>query len=1276
MKLRNLLIAVGLTLLTLGATAQTWMSINQSQPSAARVELINGNPSGSSFTVELDGFMLTPVSTPRGEAFTVSVKGATPMLEQGMPDLPKITTSLIIPDNANMQVSVISSEYRDFEDIEIAPSKGNFKRDINPADVSYTYGRVYDMNRFYPYETATLRDPYILRDYRGQTVVVQPFVYNPATKVLRVYYKMTLALTENGTSSINALNGSNSTRPMSSEFRHIYLDHFLNAETVNRVAPLEEGGNMLIISYGEFMDEMQPFIDWKKQTGMPVEMVDVATIGADANSIKTFVTDYYNNTGLTYLLLVGDHQQVPTITGGSLGGPSDNAYGYILGNDHYQEFFVGRFSASTADHVITQVTRSLEYEMNPDLTEDWFSRGMGIGSDQGTGDDNEYDYEHMRNIRTVLMNFTYTAVAEVYDGSQGGEDLPGNPNATTVANVVNPGISIANYVGHGSDNSWVTTGFSNNNVNQLTNNHRWPLIISVACVNGNFLNQTCFGEAWLQAKNDNGPTGGVGIFCSTINQSWAPPMEGQDKMNDILAEVIADNVKRTYGGVAINGCFYMNDAYGGDGTEMTDTWVIFGDPSIVWRTAMPQTIAATHEDVAFLGTSEFIVNCPVDGAKACITKDGEILGTAIAEGGQAVIAYEALNDVGNLKLTITAFNYLPYVADIEIIPLEGPYVVFNSTIINDAAGNNNQMLDYNETVLLSMALKNVGLEDVANVNVVISTEDEFVELNDTEETFALIEAGEIVNIEDAFGLSVASNVPEGHKVAISYTATSGDDVWTGTFTLTAHSVVLEFAGVTISDETGNNNGKVEAGETVILNMSIINKGTSTATGVNGLLSTADEYLYINVDSVQYGVLEPGETLQAAYMVTALPTTPTGHPAIVDFAMGADFEFAAASQADFIIGQIPVLIIDLDGNHNSAPVIQTSLTNLGITSEKVTSWPAEISGYQSVFVCLGIYSSNAVLSPEQGNMLASYMTNNDGKVYMEGGDTWQYNTPTAAHALFHITGNGDGSGDLGTINGVEGTITEGMSFTYNGDNDYIDRLNPGEGAQVILKNSTPAYNTAISYDGGNYRTIGASCEFGGLVDGTDKSVKDSLMIHYINYFGIVNSTALFANFVASDVVICEPSEVAFTDFSAGNVVSWEWSFPGGEPATSTEQNPVVTYSTEGTYDVTLTISDGTNTLATTKEGYIVVQNCTGVTDRMTSNVAVYPNPAKEYFEITLSDNTANTELKLYSVTGKLISLDVITGSQYRMDVNNLPAGVYFVKVSNPTMSQTIKLVVNK
>jgi len=65
----------------------------------------------------------------------------------------------------------------------------------------------------------------------------------------------------------------------------------------------------------------------------------------------------------------------------------------------------------------------------------------------------------------------------------------------------------------------------------------------------------------------------------------------------------------------------------------------------------------------------------------------------------------------------------------------------------------------------------------------------------------------------------------------------------------------------------------------------------------------------------------------------------------------------------------------------------------------------------------------------------------------------------------------------------------------------------------------------------------------------------------------------ANFSASATTVCEGETVQYTDLSGGEIISWDWTFEGGTPSTSTDQNPIVTYNTEGTYDVTLDVSDG-------------------------------------------------------------------------------------------------------
>lgn len=79
----------------------------------------------------------------------------------------------------------------------------------------------------------------------------------------------------------------------------------------------------------------------------------------------------------------------------------------------------------------------------------------------------------------------------------------------------------------------------------------------------------------------------------------------------------------------------------------------------------------------------------------------------------------------------------------------------------------------------------------------------------------------------------------------------------------------------------------------------------------------------------------------------------------------------------------------------------------------------------------------------------------------------------------------------------------------------------------------------------------------------------------------------ADFAASSTTVCKGESVTFTDLSSNGPDTWSWSFPGGTPSSSTDQNPVVTYSTPGIYDVTLTASNVNGSDAITKTGYITV-----------------------------------------------------------------------------------------
>ena len=79
----------------------------------------------------------------------------------------------------------------------------------------------------------------------------------------------------------------------------------------------------------------------------------------------------------------------------------------------------------------------------------------------------------------------------------------------------------------------------------------------------------------------------------------------------------------------------------------------------------------------------------------------------------------------------------------------------------------------------------------------------------------------------------------------------------------------------------------------------------------------------------------------------------------------------------------------------------------------------------------------------------------------------------------------------------------------------------------------------------------------------------------------------AEFTADNTTIEAGQTVNFTDQSTMMPTSWSWTFDGGTPSTSTQQNPSVVYSTPGTYSVSLTATNAQGSNTETKTGYITV-----------------------------------------------------------------------------------------
>ena len=567
---RSRVIAAGLLLVALLLTVAPTVAAD-----AVQVRVVSDEGRRIVLEFALLEYRLDPVSID-GQAFVVpAIPGEAVSLEEGAPALPHVARSVIIPGGPVWQAKVLSSSSSEIR-AAVAPSKGNLSRRIDPATVPYRFGEVYRRAGFYPGVQAVPQPPYVLRDFAGLAVHFHPFQYDPASETLRVVDRMTVELTPAAPIPVMGNGASAPTRARVRAFDTLYRSHFLNypAADATRYPVLDEEGEILVIAHDPWIPNLAPYADHKAGLGFSVSVVGVSTIGNDATSIRNYIRNVYATRDLAFVLLVGDAAQVATTIRvvGSENGACDACYGKVAGSDGYPDVLVGRFSAATAADVDTQVDRTLAYETLPAATQAWFKRAVGIASAEGDGigDENQSDRQHMDQIRGWLLGDGYPLVDRIYD--------PGVTD-TQVTSALNAGRGVVNYTGHGWSAGWGTTGFDDADVNALANGGMLPFIVSVACNNGEFHHfAACFGEAWLRAQQGGEPTGAVAAYMSSVSQSWAPPMEAQDEFNLLLTDPTRPYA--SFGALAFAGSASMIDAYGSSGIEMSDTWILFGDPSV------------------------------------------------------------------------------------------------------------------------------------------------------------------------------------------------------------------------------------------------------------------------------------------------------------------------------------------------------------------------------------------------------------------------------------------------------------------------------------------------------------------------------------------------------------------------------------------------------------------------------------------------------------------------------------------------------------------------
>ncbi len=158
----------------------------------------------------------------------------------------------------------------------------------------------------------------------------------------------------------------------------------------------------------------------------------------------------------------------------------------------------------------------------------------------------------------------------------------------------------------------------------------------------------------------------------------------------------------------------------------------------------------------------------------------------------------------------------------------------------------------------------------------------------------------------------------------------------------------------------------------------------------------------------------------------------------------------------------------------------------------------------------------------------------------------------------------------TILGAGGTVFF-TDLSTNIPTSWAWTFEGGTPATSTEKNPEVIYNTVGTY---NVSLTASNSQ------GSDTETK-------IDYITVTIPQPPIADFSAASTSIFAGDSVTFTDQSLNTPTSWNWTFEGGTPATSTERNPTITYNTPGTYDVSLTVSNAAGSDTETKLDYMFV-----------------------------------------------------------------------------------------
>ncbi|SEP99186.1 Por secretion system C-terminal sorting domain-containing protein [Hyunsoonleella jejuensis] len=333
------------------------------------------------------------------------------------------------------------------------------------------------------------------------------------------------------------------------------------------------------------------------------------------------------------------------------------------------------------------------------------------------------------------------------------------------------------------------------------------------------------------------------------------------------------------------------------------------------------------------------------------------------------------------------------------------------------------------------------------------------------------------------------------------------------------------------------------------------------------------------------------------------------PLQAHFNFQGDIQDSSSYSRDLIaVGEQNITYVnDKDGNANSAfqingQYLENTYTGVGGTDERtVTAWiKTTNAGSRKTVVSWGENSTGQMwnVMVDNGNIRVEggscNVQNDDSTVARLDGDTWR-----------HIAV---------TYNAADGTTMNTIKLYIDGVY-YANQPDSGDSfsSETTVINTSTATNLRVGSAAYN-----AIYDWIGELDDVRVYSKALSAAEIVTVMNETPDMPPVANFVADDVNPFINETVSFTDTSSGTPTSWSWTFTGGSPAASTEQNPQVIYTSEGTYQVSLTVTNAFGTDTKTETNFITVTVPPAPTADFSANVT----EIWEGEQITFSDESTD------------------------------------------------------